>query len=197
MCAGGCLVLAIVAVLPYMLGSSDNNNNNNDLILLEISKINSRLDVIDYRLLQIETKIGIANNYALKPYEKEVAGNVTLTDNNDSFWISISAPVNNSPVTEIFEVEGSTNLPIYTDYYIYIISKLGDKYWTLTDGNNDANGHWRAYRDCIIPETYNNSILMAIISQKGYQIAESYDEVPEHISISDPIYINRIYTGDG
>ncbi len=187
--AGAFLAFALIgslSAIDYFTQSSSNDQNS--AILREISEINTKLDLIEYRLNQIEMKLEILNNYITKQYTKDIAGDITQSENS-IFNISITTPTNNSRVPERFSVKGKTDKTLYDDSYIYVISKAGDKYWIITDGSNDATGHWCAYRDCIIPGDYNNSILMVIISQKGYRIAESFNDIPEHISISDPVYV--------
>lgn len=200
-------VLGILGVvIPFFVPSfhpfgidNNNANNNNELVNLKID-LNDKLTAINVRLDSIDTKLFLIQNAITDLKIKRAGGNLSVAGMRNKtsaiYNISIASPLNNSiiPSTQRFIVNGTTNLAYDLCenglYKIYVVSKLGDKYWIQTEAYPDENGNWQGYRPCLIPNKFNNnSTIYAIISKNEYLLARSSDEIPEHISISEPITV--------
>lgn len=109
--------------------------------------------------------------------------------------INISNPTNGSSVDEMFSIEGMANVSDLDN--IYVMSKVKDKYWILTDGVWDSNGKWKGVKSCVIPiineSGCNTFEIFAIISNNTLGIGDIHDEIPDYLAKSSPIYIKKCF----
>jgi hypothetical protein len=191
--------LSVILVLfPSILGGGTTTDNPDN--------INTKLDLINYRLSSIEgdittlrTEVSLLQNAGTNYHVKNAAGDLNntrlLEETLTNCSISINSSLNNSTVNGRFYVYGNTGIDFRLCeagiYRIYVVSKLGDKYWIQTEGYPDDSQNWRGYRTCLIPGNFNNTTIYAIITKEDHLIAERSDKIPEHVSISEPIYLNR------
>jgi len=143
----------------------------------QIEELNGRLKVISFYLVQS----GMPPIYGQPQVENE----------SESLDISISIPINESLVEQMFPVQGKANLSDLDS--IYVLSKIQDKYWILTDGISDSTGKWKGVKGCLIPigdesecEKYE---IFAIITRGICGIGNIYNRIPEHLAKSNSIYV--------
>lgn len=189
----GILIPIILFFIPIHLNNDNQGISENQLndingklthIDIEISSINVRLQTIDDRLTLVQSQLS-------ELQQKKTGGRpIAVFNNGSNYSISITNPLNNSTVTKRFLVNGLLNFQNMTQYKIYIISKLGSKYWIQTEGNKDDSGTWCGYRPCVIPNNYNKSIIYALISNEDYLIGQDFENIPDHIVISKPVYVS-------
>lgn len=192
------LVIGVIALIPFLFPSFHffTTENNNDFITLKFEIINNRLDVLERKMDNMDNKLTIIQNDITELHSKFAGGDLKVNGSeNGTYNISITAPSNKSILHQRFMVNGTTNLDYELCekgiYKIFIISRLGNQYWIQTEAYPDENGNWRGYRPCIFPNKYNNITIYSMITKNDYLLAESFEEIPEYISISNPIYISR------
>lgn len=144
----------------------------------KITELTERLDIVSIYLAQQ----GLVPIYGL-PLENE----------SNLSNISISTPTNESSVGKIFPVQGKANLTDLDN--IYVLSKIEDKYWILTDGISDSTGKWKGVKNCRMPISNETGCerfeLLAIITNETFGIGDVFDEIPNHLAKSNTTYIMR------
>lgn len=174
-------------------------------IATRLDQIDNRLDLIDFKLNTFQsgqetmtTQMLLLQNDITTCRMKIAAGNLNDTNllnmTTENFNISIEPSLNNSTLGGRFMIYGVTDLDyrLIEDgiYKIYLVSKLGNKYFVQTEGYPDDSQKWRGYRPCLIPSNYNNTTIYAIITKEDLLKAEYRTKMPAYVSISEPIYIN-------
>jgi hypothetical protein len=197
------MLLIILVVIPFFipLFPADSNSASSSIMLgSKLDNINDRLTSIEgkleamgTRLEAIDTRLSLIQSDVTSLKAKKAGGNLAVNENGTIYNISIALPLNDSILFPRFNVNGTTNLTYELCenglYKIYLVSKLGDKYWIQTEAYPDVNGNWQGYRPCFVPNKFNNSTIYAVISKNEYLLASSFDKIPEHISISEPITV--------
>ena len=177
------IILLVVGIIGVDVAYQ---NHNYDIIMYELSSIKS--DVKDMR-----TEIDYIGNSVSQPNGIYPHGNYSSGDLINR-TIKITYPENGSQIKEDIHIGGIANFD--EKDYIYIISKLGGKYWVATDcSKRKSTGNWEGTRPCIFPNYYGDDQktfeTFAIITDRFYKIGDCFFKEPLNLARSDTIYIKN------
>ena len=181
------VVCSILTGAIYLLYSTNTT--------LEKEKIDSHaseLQMLNEKLTEVDGRLDIISFYLAQKGMPPIYGQ-PIENKSISRNISISIPINGSFVDQTFSVQGIANLSDLDN--IYVLSKIYDRYWILTDGIWDSTGKWKGLKSCSLPVNNDSECksyeLFAIITQNPNGIGLVYDEIPEHLAKSNLIYIQK------
>jgi hypothetical protein len=192
--ASGFALLVAIQIGAYTWMHDDIDALKGDINALkgDINALKGDINALNDKVYEL-TEISYDMSHRVSDRNSPAYGGGYFYNNSSDRNITILYPINGSGFNDTSPISGIAK--IYNGDYIYIISKMNNKYKVSMDCNTYINGQWEGAREYRIQNRHNNESefyeIFAIITDKIYPIGKCDLEIPRHSARSKSIYVGK------